>query len=253
MTAVVEVEDATFSFGDVPAVEDVSLTVEEGDFVGIVGPNGSGKSTLIKLMLGLVEPDQGRVLLYGVRASRFQDGSRLGYVSQYVSRVDRRIPVTVREVVEMGRFARAGIFPLRAEDHDAVGEAMQQVRIADLADRKLTQLSGGQRQRVFVARALASKADLLFLDEPAIGVDIESRERFYGLLHELNEQGITIVLIEHDIGVVTSYANLVACINRQLYCHTTPEDFLAGDFLERAYGTEQEILRHEHQRHHHGK
>lgn len=251
MTAVIEVEDATFMYGDVPAVEDVTLTVEAGDFLGIVGPNGSGKSTLIKLMLGLLQPDQGRVLLYGVSAHRFQDGSRLGYVSQYASRIDRRIPVTVREVVEMGRFARAGFFPLRKEDHAAVDEAMQQVQIADLEDRKLTQLSGGQRQRVFVARALASKADVLFLDEPAIGVDVESRERFYGLLRELNEQGITIVLIEHDIGVVTSYADLVACINRQLYCHTTPEDFLRGDFLERVYGSDQEMLRHDHHRHHH--
>lgn len=248
MTAIIEMQDVTYRYGEVPAVEDVTLSVEEGDFLGIVGPNGSGKSTLIKLMLGLLKPDEGRVSLYGVPAHRFEDGSRLGYVSQYASRIDRRIPVTVREVVEMGRFARAGFFPLRSGDRDAVDDALVQVRIADLADRKLTQLSGGQRQRVFIARALASNAEVLFLDEPAIGVDVESRERFYGLLRTLNERGITIVLIDHDIGVVTTYADLVACINRRLFCHTSPADFLAGDFLVEVYGTDQEILRHEHPR-----
>ena len=251
MTLVAELDDVTFAFGDVLAVEDVTLRIEPGEFVGIVGPNGSGKSTLIRLMLGLVEPDRGRARLYGVPATRFRDGTRLGYVAQYAARTDRRIPVTVREVVEMGRFARAGIFPLRAEDREAVADAMRQVGIADLADRRLTRLSGGQRQRAFVARALASEAEVLFLDEPTVGVDAGSRERFYDLLRDLHDDGITIVLIEHDIGVVTSHATTVACINRRLYCHTSPEDFLEGDYLERAYGPDRTVLRHDHGHHHH--
>ena len=118
--------------------------------------------------------------------------------------------------------------------------------ITDLADRKLNTLSGGQRQRAFIARALASDADLLALDEPTVGVDAESRDRFYGLLDELNSEGITIVLIEHDIGVVTDRASRIACLNTELYHHGDPESFHESDALERAYGSTGQVVGHHH-------
>jgi zinc transport system ATP-binding protein len=243
---VISVDDATFNYGDVSVLESVSIDVEPGAFLGLVGPNGSGKSTLLELMLGLRRPDDGTVSLFGEPAHEFDDGERIGYVAQDAAKAARGMPVTVREVVEMGRYPRRLVGRFSTEDRRAVSEAMDRVGITDLASRRVGRLSGGQRQRVFIARALASEADLLALDEPTVGVDAESREEFYGLLHDLNATGLTVVLIEHDIGVVTTYATDVACLNRRLYFDGGPEEFVETDALARAYGTDQHVLHHGH-------
>jgi zinc transport system ATP-binding protein len=246
MTDAVRIDNVSFSYGEAPALRDVSLTIEEGEFLGLIGPNGSGKTTLLSVMLGLVAPDEGSVELFGEPIDAFDDGHRIGYVSQKSTEKGTSMPVVVREVVEMGRYAHVGSGRLREVDHRAVEAAMERVNITDLADRKLNTLSGGQRQRAFIARALASDADLLALDEPTVGVDAESRDRFYGLLDELNDEGITIVLIEHDIGVVTDRASRIACLNTELYHHGDPESFQESDALERAYGSTGQVVNHHH-------
>jgi zinc transport system ATP-binding protein len=246
MTAPVSLEDVSFAYGDTPALSDVTLTIEAGEFLGLIGPNGSGKTTLLNVMLGLLEPDEGRVELFGQPIDEFEDGHRIGYVSQKSTEKGTSMPVTVEEVVEMGRYAHAGSRCLREADHRAVADAMARVDVSDLADRRISSLSGGQRQRAFIARALASDADLLALDEPAVGVDAESRDRFYGLLDELNDDGITIVLIEHDIGVVTDRAGRIACLNTELFHHGDPESFHESDALERAYGSTGQVVGHHH-------
>ena len=246
MTAVVDAERVTFGYGDRPVVEDVSLTVESGEFLGLVGPNGSGKSTLLSLVLGLRRPDSGSVSLFSEPAHEFGDGERVGFVAQNVGGTPDRMPVTVREVVTMGRYPRAGFGRLSEGDREAVQHAMATVGIDDLADRGIGDLSGGQRQRAFIARALAGEADLLVLDEPAVGVDAESRSAFYDLLAGLNDEGLTIVLVEHDIGVVTSHATSVACINCSLEYHGDPEGFAESDALSRAYGANRRLLHHDH-------
>ena len=244
--SVVEFDGVTFGYGDRPAVEDVSLTVEAGDFLGVVGPNGSGKTTLLKLALGLVAPDAGSVRLFGEPADEFADGTRVGYVAQLGPDGDSGMPVTVREVVRMGRYPHVGRGRFDREDTAAVDDALATVGVADLADRRVSALSGGQRQRVIIARALAGDADLLVLDEPAVGVDAESREAFYDLLGELNDAGLTVLLVEHDIGVVTAHATSVACINRELYFHGDTLDFSESDALQAAYGANQRLLAHDH-------
>ncbi len=246
MTDVIVVDDVTFAYDERPAVERVSMTVEEGEFLGLVGPNGSGKTTLLLLMLGVLEPDSGSIELFGQPVESFEDGYRIGYVAQRTGDGHSHMPVTVEEVVTMGRFAHIGIGRLREADREAVHEAMQTVGITDLAGRRLNELSGGQRQRAFIARALASEADLLALDEPAVGVDAESRDAFYNLLDELNDDGITVVLIEHDIGVVTDRVDMVACINRTLFHHGDPESFLESDTLTAAYGRTSRVVQHDH-------
>ena len=246
MTPPVRVEGVSFAYGDTPALRDVSLTVEDGEFLGLIGPNGSGKTTLLAVMLGLLEPDEGRVELFGEPVDAFEDGHRIGYVSQKSTEKGTSMPVTVEEVVEMGRYAHVGSGRMTAKDRRAVREAMARVDVADLAGRRLGRLSGGQRQRAFIARALAGDADLLALDEPTVGVDAESRDRFYGLLDELNETGITVVLIEHDIGVVTDRASRIACLNTELYHHGDPESFHESDALERAYGSTGRVVGHHH-------
>ncbi len=246
MPPIVDIQDVTFAYGETVAVRDVSLTIERGDFLGLIGPNGSGKTTLLHLMLGLLEPDTGSVNLFGKPLDEFEAGERIGYVSQQSTNRGSTMPVTVREVVTMGRFAHRGRSRLDPMDRETVEEALETVDITDLADRRLNELSGGQRQRTFIARALASEAELLALDEPTVGVDAESREQFYDLLDDLNRQGITIVLIEHDIGVVTEHVDHIACLNRDLYHHGDTTSFLESDALTDAYGTASRIIEHDH-------
>ncbi|MBP1922061.1 zinc transport system ATP-binding protein [Halorubrum alkaliphilum] len=246
MTPVVELDSVSFAYGDSVAVRDVSLTIEAGDFLGLVGPNGSGKTTLLHLMLGLHTPDEGTIRLFGRPVEEFDAGGRVGYVSQQATNRGGTMPVTVRECVTMGRFAHVGHGRLTEADRDAVANAMETVGIVNLADRLMTELSGGQKQRAYIARALASEADLLALDEPTVGVDAESRDAFYALLDGLNDEGITIVLIEHDIGVVTDRADHVACINTELFHHGDTESFVESDALEDAYGATGQVVHHHH-------
>lgn len=233
--AIIELMNVTFGYTATPVVEDISLQVDTGEYVAVVGPNGSGKSTLVKLMLGLVEPDVGDAVLFGERATAFDDGHRLGYVAQHAS-ASKEMPVTVRDVVKMGRFPHVGYGRLTDEDWAVVDAALDTVGMSAFADRRVTRLSGGQRQRAFIARALASEADLLVLDEPTVGVDAESVEAFYDLLDGLNGEGITVVLVEHDIGAVVEHADRIVCLNRTLQFDGPSEAFADSDTLKQAFG-----------------
>jgi len=263
---VVDLAGVTFGYTATPVVEDVSLAVDPGEYVAVVGPNGSGKSTLMQLLLGLLEPDAGTARLFGERTDRFDDGERVGYVAQHASAA-KEMPITVREVVKMGRFPHVGFGRLSADDRTAatalredplatvrrvanavsgrlasedwaiVDDALATVGMSAFADRRITQLSGGQRQRAFIARALAGEADLLVLDEPTVGVDAESVEAFYDLLAELNAGGITVLLIEHDLGAVVEQAARVVCLNREVYFDGPTDAFVDSDALARAFGT----------------
>ena len=241
MTPAIVAENIRFAYGETSVLSDVSLTVEEGAFLGLVGPNGSGKTTLLKILLGLKTPDSGSVRLFGTPARSFTDGTRLAYVSQQSSEADATMPVTVREVVTMGRYAHAGIRRLGEADRRAVDQALDRAGIAELADRRINRLSGGQKQRTYIARALAGEADLLALDEPTVGVDTDSVERFYRLLDELNDGGITIVLIEHDVGLLAEHATTMACLDGELYGHDETRAFLESDALDRAFGSARAV------------
>ncbi|RLM72754.1 metal ABC transporter ATP-binding protein [Halorubrum sp. Atlit-26R] len=267
--SVIDLAGVTFGYTATPVVEDVSLRVEPGEYVAVVGPNGSGKSTLMRLMLGLLGPDAGTARLFGEDAARFDDGERVGYVAQQAAAAED-MPITVREVVKMGRFPYLGLDrlsdgafadeladdPVRtarrtanvvsgrltADDWETVDDALATVGMSAFADRRIGRLSGGQRQRVFIARALAGEADLLVLDEPTVGVDAESVDAFYDLLDALNDAGITVVLIEHDLGAVVEHADRVVCLNREVYFDGPTDEFVESDALARAFGTEARFL-----------
>ncbi|AFK20086.1 metal ABC transporter ATP-binding protein [Haloferax mediterranei ATCC 33500] len=232
----IELSNVEFGYTAAPVVEDISLRINPGEYVAVVGPNGSGKSTLMKLILGLLQPDTGSAQLFGEPSRTFDDGARIGYVAQHAS-ASKEMPITVREVVKMGRFPHVGFGILSGKDHKIVDEALATVGMSAFADRRVTQLSGGQRQRAFIARALAGEADLLVLDEPTVGVDAESVDAFYDLLESLNEDGITILLIEHDLGAVTDHAERIVCLNREVYFDGPTDDFVESDALARAFGT----------------
>lgn len=246
LNLVIDLENVSYSYDGTLAVEDVSLGVEAGEFLGIIGPNGSGKTTLMHLMIGLKVPDNGNARLFGESAHAFEAGERIGYVAQRATDRSDAMPISVREAVTMGRFAHVGHSRLSDADHQIVERALERVGVADLADRPIADLSGGQRQRVFIARALASEADLLALDEPTVGVDAESRAEFYDLLGTLNEQGMTILLIEHDVDILTTHVDSVACLNRKLYHHGDTVSFLESDAIEEAYGRESGLIQHHH-------
>ena len=231
---VVQVEGVTFRYiatPDLPPVlDDVTLRIERGDFVGLIGPNGGGKTTLLKVILGLLTPHSGRVRVLGRRP---RDVSRaVGYVPQHAV-IDAGVPATVLDVVLTGRLGVSPWGPrYRRNDREAAREALRQVGVEPLARRRMGELSGGQKQRVLIARALASAAEVLLLDEPTAGVDLHMEQNIFELLHRLNER-LPIVLVSHDVGFVSAHVNRVACLNRRLVIH--PAGDVTPDVIAQLY------------------
>lgn len=237
----VEIEKVNFSYGLTQVLIDVDLTITQGDFLAVLGPNGSGKSTLLKIILGLIPVRQGNVTLFGEDPSHFSQWSRIGYIPQKAAHSGVFFPASVNEVVSMGILSKK-IFPkfLHRQDRGAVTRALERVNMADFKNRRIGELSGGQQQRVFIARAIVNEPDILFLDEPTAGVDADTQQRFYEMLDMLNkEHNITIVMITHDVGVVSKHINKIACLNQRLVFHGTHDEFCSSAVV-------QEILRGEH-------
>ena len=242
---IIQLDQVTVAFQDVLVLDEVSLSVPPGSFLALLGPNGAGKTTLLKVILGLVRPTAGTVRVFG-RQPWDLDGerSRIGYVPQVLS-VDLNFPVRAAEAVLMGRYGRIGLLHRPAlGDRGAADRAMERVGITDLASRPIARLSGGQRQRVFLARALANEPDLLLLDEPTTGVDPAAGESLYELLRQLHQSGMTILVVSHDVGVVASYVDGVACLNRRLVAHGRPAEVLGSEELAQMYGCDAMFFHH---------
>ena len=216
---VVRINNLTFGYppNEVtdPVLRDVSLSVGDHDFLGVIGPNGGGKSTLLKIILGLCIPQRGSVKVLGTSVERAR--KHMGYVPQHAN-LDKSVPVSVLDLVLMGRLGKSswGWF-YGKRDKEAAFAALEQTYVADLRNRSLSALSGGQLQRVLIARALASEAQLLILDEPTAGIDVQVTEKLIELLHEIN-QSLPIIMVCHDIGFVSTHLKRVACLNRTLVC-----------------------------------
>jgi ABC-type Mn2+/Zn2+ transport system ATPase subunit len=230
----VRFEHVTCSYGSTPAIQDVTLAVDAGEFVGVVGPSGSGKTTILRAMIGAMEPVHGTV----VRRDRL----RVAYVPQ-VETVDWNFPVTVGEVVSMSlpwprhRSGRA------AQRHD-ISLVLDRLGLAGLAGRHIRELSGGQQQRVFLARALVQRPDLLVLDEPTSGVDVQTRHEVLHVLADLNDDGIAIVLTTHDLNGLAAHLPRLVCFNRTVIADGPPIEVLHPYVLERTYGAPMEVLSH---------
>jgi zinc transport system ATP-binding protein len=225
MPVAVELEHVDFAYtpGN-PVLTDVDLRVEAGEFVAIAGPNGGGKTTLLRLALGLERPTRGEVRLFGEPARSVSDRSRIGYLAQR-SQVGVRAPATVREVVEAGRAPLRPFGPLRAEDREAIDEALARVGLTHLASRPVTRLSGGQQQRAFIAKALASRPSLLVLDEPTTGVDVEAQEALAALLDRLHsELGVTILYVSHEFGAVEHFVRRLVLVRERIVFDGSPDD-----------------------------
>lgn len=191
--------DAAIGYGAKPVVRGLTLRIAPGERVALLGPNGSGKSTVVRGMLGLARLLDGSLDLFGVRADRFRDRARIGYVPQR-NMDDGAIPATVWEVVTSGRLARRGLFtPTRAHDRQACEEALVTVGLQDRRSAQVAQLSGGQQRRVLIARALAAGPDLLVMDEPTAGVDVDQQQALLTSLHRLAAGRVTMVVVTHDL------------------------------------------------------
>jgi zinc transport system ATP-binding protein len=242
---VIDIQGLRFAYGAIPVLEDVDLTVGQGEFLGLVGPNAGGKSTLLKLILGLLEPQAGRIRVLG-RPPR-QARRRVGYVPQYPV-FPRDFPISVEEVVLMGRFGlgwRLGGW--RAADRAATARVLQEVDAADLRMRRIGTLSGGQLQRVLLARALVGAPELLILDEPTANIDQRMEGEIFDLLAELNRR-LTIVVVSHDIAFISGYVSRVACLNRTLVCHATEN--IDGQTISDLYGEDVRQISHAHAHRH---
>ncbi|MFC5930699.1 metal ABC transporter ATP-binding protein [Cryobacterium melibiosiphilum] len=231
----IEVRDVTVRYGDVTALDRITLTVASGQIVGLLGMNGSGKSTLFNALMGLAKPDAGSIRLFDGNAKRARLANQVAYVPQSES-VDWDFPISVREVVMMGRYGTLG-FTRRAKaaDRQAVAEAIERVGLTSLAHRQIGALSGGQRKRAFVARGIAQNARLLLLDEPFAGVDTTSQATISRLLHELRDEGRTILISTHDLAGVPALCDDVVLLQRRILFQGPPDQALTPALLARAF------------------
>lgn len=217
-----EIQNVSFYYDHTLILENISLNYQKHDFLSIIGPNGGGKSTLIKLMIGLLRPSSGSILLFGQEPLHVSH--KIAYVPQDTL-ANKDFPIKVLDVVLMGRLNKTKKFSIYSnEDKRVAREMLEKVGMLSFENQKIHTLSGGQRQRVYVARALASEAEILFLDEPTASIDTSGQIEIFKLLKMLN-QAIGIVIISHDINVALHYATKVVHVNKSLYSHdvTSPK------------------------------
>jgi zinc transport system ATP-binding protein len=235
---VVEIENLTVDYQGILALEKVNFSVESKDFLGIIGPNGAGKTTLFSCMLGLLDNYKGEIRFFGtsIKKSKKYLG-QIGYVPQKPV-FEKNFPATISEVVGMGL--------TKNSKKDRIDEVLQKVWLHELSHRRIGDLSGGQQQRVFIAKALVNEPQVLILDEPVTGIDSQSKELFYQILHDLNQkENITIIWSSHDLDAVAKLASKVACLNRTLFFHGIPEEFFHNEDLLKMY-SESSMQMHMH-------
>ena len=231
----IELASISAGYGRTTVLHDVSLRIEGSTFAGIVGPSGAGKTTLLRVLLGLIDPSS------GTRTT--SAGLRVAYVPQ-LETVDWKFPVTVFECVLMARTEhRVWPWP-SAQERVAVAAVLERLGIADLADRHIRELSGGQQQRMFLARALLREPQVLLLDEPTSGVDINTRHDVLHLLGDLHADGMAIVLTTHDLNGMAAHLPELICVNGHIIAEGTPREVIVPDVLEATFGARLEVLEH---------
>jgi manganese/zinc/iron transport system ATP- binding protein len=237
---ILDIHDVTVAYHRKPVLWDIDLTLDEPRLVGIVGPNGAGKSTLIKAVLGLVPLVSGSIRLFGEPVE--DQRKRIGYVPQRES-VDWDFPVSVLDVVLMGTYGELGWFRRPGAAQKAwARECLADVGILDLQHQQIGQLSGGQQQRTFLARALAQRADVYFMDEPFAGVDAATERAILSILKRLRREGKSIFVVHHDLRTVPAYFDHVVMLNVRLIASGPPRQAFTDDNLRKTYGGRLAIL-----------
>jgi manganese/zinc/iron transport system ATP- binding protein len=240
MSPLLDIHDVTVAYHRRPVLWDVDVTIDRPQVAAICGPNGAGKSTLIKAVLGLVPMASGSVRIFGQPVSKVR--KRIGYVPQRES-VDWDFPVSVLDVVLMGTYGQLGWIrrPGRRE-RDWARHCLEKVGLVDYERQQIGQLSGGQQQRVFLARALAQRADMYFMDEPMAGVDAATERMIFQVLQELRQEGKTIIAVHHDLRTVPQYFDYVVLLNVRLVAAGTTDSAFTPENLRKTYGGRLAIL-----------
>ena len=230
-------------------IQNANLTIQTGDYVGLVGPNGGGKTTLILSLLNFLPRAKGTIRLFGIDIDKFSAWEKVAYISQTATSFDTKFPLTVRELVSLGRIKKGNVARrFTSEDWQAVDDSITFMGLADVAHKRIGQLSGGQKQRVFVAKALARNPEIIFLDEPIVGVDAATQEKFFKKLSDLNtERKTTILLVTHDLTSVFCRMSKVMCVNRQVEVAEITQDLDPNALLKRAYGEHFHFVFHRHE------
>jgi len=256
---IIRFDHASFGFPGVIALKEISLSINAGEFVGVIGPNGSGKTTLCRAVLGLMAPVEGHLHIFDCACDelRCHHRAKIGYLPQK-GVVDRNFPVTVLETVMMGRYGALGLFKRPgSKDREIAIESLTHVGMERHKDMALGHLSGGQQQRVFIARALAQQPKVLLLDEPTTGLDITAQHNVIELVEHLHDElGLTVLLITHDINMIRSRVDRLVLLKTRLYAAGPPADVLKPEILSEVYGkdlviTEKDLVIVEDYHHHH--
>ncbi|MHC1729132.1 MAG: metal ABC transporter ATP-binding protein [Syntrophobacteraceae bacterium] len=235
----IEIEELFFYYNSHPVLANVNLRVHERDFLAIIGPNGSGKTTLLKIILGILAPRKGSVRIFGEDPGKVS--GLVGYVPQDTG-LNKGFPISVIDVTLMGRLGRSGrARRYTSEDRDFARQVLEKVGMWEYRDRPIGKLSGGQRQRVLIARALAAEPKILIMDEPTASVDAKFQTDLYAFLKELNDTK-TIIVVSHDMSVLSSYINTVACLNQTLFYHDAAE--LTDEMLHSTYHCPIDLIAH---------
>ena len=199
-------------------LKDVDLTVQKGEFIGLVGPNGSGKSTLLLSLLGVLKPHTGSISIYGNVPNPRNFFGRIGWVSQAASYLPRQIKLTVRELVKLGTVSGENMFSWSDGSNEKVSRAIEMVGLEDVENVDVSRLSGGQRQRAVIARALATEAEFILLDEPLVGMDRDARNSLLKLLDELcHHAGKTILMVSHDLTAIRQTAHRMIFLEEKIW------------------------------------
>ena len=215
MNKILEFSNLSFKYDKELILNNITFSLDEGDFLGIIGENGTGKTTLMRLILGFLNYNQGSIKLFGTERKYFKNTELLGYVSQKANSFATDFPATVFEVVSAALYSKCGFlkFPSK-KDKELVYNALSQVGMLKYKDRLIGRLSGGEQQRVFIARALVKEAKLLILDEPTVGIDARSVDTVTEIIKELNKNGKTIIMTNHDTHALTKCASKLLFLNQ---------------------------------------
>ncbi len=238
ITPYIEVKGVSHHYNGMTVLDRVSCTIEKGSITAIIGPNGSGKTTLIRAILGLLSPTKGVITIEGKSPSEMR--THIGYVPQQLQ-FDRTLPITVNEFLKT--------YQCKDQKHryKNIAQVLKEVGLGNQIHQKIGTLSGGQFQRALIARAIFHEKDILVLDEPSAGIDIEGEQSLYELIEHLHdEHGTTCIIISHDVAIVHRFADSVICLNKKKICQGTPSSTITPEVLKQLYGTDAGVYHHHH-------
>lgn len=249
MSVILSIDRLFVRYNTIDVLSDISFEMKYGEYIGLAGPNGSGKTTLIKAILGLINPSSGNISIYGNNPANFREWHKIGYLPQKLVSFNPQFPATVKEIVGMGIISKKG-FPKRInkDDNETIYRALKLTGISDLINAPFSKLSGGQQQRVLISRALVNEPELLILDEPSTALDPETRENFYSLLHSLNlNMKTAIILVTHDIGIIGRYATKLLYLDKSIIFYGSFDDFCMSHDMTKYFGPfSQHLICHRH-------